>query len=59
MIIIAAICLTVFHPGLAFKSYLAESDWSLRRTKETESSSHVKLDSLDMASGIHGTGISQ
>jgi len=33
MTIIASICLTVLHPGLAFQGRWAESTWSLRGKK--------------------------
>ncbi|KJX98899.1 hypothetical protein TI39_contig384g00007 [Zymoseptoria brevis] len=47
MIIIARICLTIFHPGLIFRNTLADTNWSLRRKKQA-GYAHRRLDSVEL-----------
>lgn len=55
MIIIACLCLTVFHPGLVFGTQaLAESNWKLRRAKHAGAMQHQKLDSMELNDGLVG-----
>lgn len=59
MIIIASLCLTIFHPGLVFKQALTETNWSLRKKKESGGPTHHKLESVEMSSGVNSvrTGV--
>jgi hypothetical protein len=52
MIIIASICLTIFHPGLAFKGRWADSTWSLRgrKTEVDETAKDEELEHTNVSS---------
>lgn len=50
MIIIASLCLTIFHPGLVFEDALAETNWSLRK-KKSKGARDQKFESVEMAGG--------
>ncbi|SMQ50064.1 unnamed protein product [Zymoseptoria tritici ST99CH_3D7] len=51
MIIIACICLTIFHPGLIFRNTLADTNWSLRRKKQA-CYAHRRLDPVELTSDV-------